>query len=46
MSWPKQWGYASLWLPLLIGLLYSKLMPPKSVETISRSVALQPVQRL
>ncbi|XP_017006874.2 uncharacterized protein snsl [Drosophila takahashii] len=24
MSWPKQWGYASLWLPLLIGLLYTQ----------------------
>ncbi|XP_044315848.1 uncharacterized protein LOC108038962 [Drosophila rhopaloa] len=24
MSWPKQWGYASLWLPLLIGLLYTE----------------------
>ncbi|KAI8042171.1 hypothetical protein M5D96_003473 [Drosophila gunungcola] len=41
MTWPKQWAFASLWLPLLIGLLYSKLIPPKSVElvrSIDRSI--------
>ncbi|XP_043662626.1 uncharacterized protein LOC122626431 [Drosophila teissieri] len=24
MSWPKQWGFASLWLPVLIGLLHTQ----------------------
>ncbi|XP_017116483.1 uncharacterized protein LOC108138653 [Drosophila elegans] len=38
MSWPKQWAFASLWLPLLIGLLYtqnaSAFIAPRELPSI------------